>query len=137
MTTAMLKTAADQIESLVTELEASQAKVAALETQLGHAKTAAASDVKVAEETKAAIADKAKTAAAKLREVGLLSTDERRDSMATKLAADASAALDLLVKCAELVRVPKIGSVVVDNTAPVESADSAWDRRVASGSSKR
>ena len=137
MTVELLKTAAAQIDTLVKELETAQSKIAELTASAAQAKTASAAEAKVANEAKAAIAEQAKTAAAKLREVGLLSSDERRDAMAAKLASDSSAALELLTKCAEMVRVPKLGSVVVDTTVPAESANAAWDRRVASGTTPR
>jgi hypothetical protein len=115
----LLKQAADQLDKLATELEASEKQLA----QAKVVKTASADD-------KAQLIAQAKVAADKLLEAGLLSSTEKRDQFAAEIV-DHKVAIEKLAKLASAAQVPRMGKVVVDETTNLKTAssDEAWDTR--------
>jgi hypothetical protein len=115
----LLKQAADQLDKLATELEASEKQLA----QAKVVKTASADD-------KAQLLVHAKVAADKLLEAGLLSSAEKRDQFAAEIA-DHTVAIDKLGKLAAAAQMPRMGKVVVDDKPQTKTAgsDEAWDTR--------
>lgn len=125
-----LKTAADKLDAMASDLEAAhKAKLAAQKdaaTKLAAAKTAAAKptiDPKVAEQ--------AKVAADKLRSAGLISSADNANHFASEVANSHELALKQLAKIAEHVKAPRTARVVVDQVKTAESADSMWEARLA------
>lgn len=132
----LLKTAALQLEASASELEAAQAKIAAAEQKAA----AAAANTKVAaaesDSVKAGRTKLAKLAADKLLNCGMLSSTEKRDQFVTEIL-NHDQALTKIAKLAEHVKAPKLGSVVVDDTASkVESADDVWTKHANAALSK-
>jgi hypothetical protein len=129
-----LKQAADKIEKLATALEKAEADLAL-------AKTAAAQAEKVAEQAKQAktasdaaqakLGGLAKEAADKLLAAGLLSNAEKRDLFASQILNDHGSAISQISKLAAHVRAPKLGSVVVGTEHVAQTADQAWEARIA------
>jgi hypothetical protein len=116
----LLKQAADQLDKLATELEASEKQLA----QAKVVKTASADD-------KAQLLVNAKVAADKLFEAGLLSSAEKRDQFAANIA-DHTVAIEQLGKLASAAQMPRMGKVVVDDTktqTKTAGSDEAWDTR--------
>jgi hypothetical protein len=115
----LLKQAADQLDQLATELEASEKKLATVQV----VKTASADE-------KAQLLSHAKVAADKLLEVGLLSSAEKRDQFAAELV-DHKVAIEKIAKLAAATQVPRLGRVVVDEktTTKIAGSDEAWDTR--------
>jgi hypothetical protein len=131
----LLKQAADQLDKLASELEASEKALAQATAQ---AKTAAATPapVKPSEDEKAARLSQAKLAADKLLEAGLLSSAEKRDQFAAEIV-DPVVAIQKIAKLAETVSVPRLGRVVVDETqTKVASSDDVWAGHVRSALSR-
>ena len=130
-----IKKAAETMEALADQLEASEAsrtktaselstanaRIAELEGQLLEKKTASES---VTENRKAL----AKRAAATLLDAGMISTPERAESFANEIV-DPDTALVALHKFAEhSAKAPKVASVVPDDApAEVQSSDDVWD----------
>lgn len=117
----LLKQAADQLDALATELEATQKKVASAEV----VKTAAADDQKTG---RLALA---KVAADKLFSVGLISSAEKRDQFAAEIT-DPAVALQKLAKLADHVAVPSLGTVVLDKHIKEASSEDVWALHVQS-----
>jgi hypothetical protein len=126
----LIKQAADQIEKLVQAGQAQEAKIAQLTAEIATLKA----QPKLAHEDviKAEVAPLAKQAAAKLREIGLVSSDEKRDLLATQMVENPKLAYELVIKSASYIRAPKLGSVV-PTEQPDQSANASWDSRVARG----
>ena len=133
-----LKTAADTIEGLSADLEASHKKVAELQQSLnkvasekakleGAVKTASDSN----EEKKAQLAQLAKTAAANLKTAGLLSTDKAADHFAS-VVLDHGQALTQLAKLASVASTAQRTSRVVTDgsTTKVASAHEVFETRL-------
>lgn len=117
----LLKQAADQLDKLATELEAS-------EKLLAQTKVAAAQPAKASADEKAELLSLAKVAADKLLEAGLVSSAEKRDQFAAEIV-DHKVAIQKIAKLAASAQVPRMGRVVVDDTAQtkVASSDESWD----------
>jgi len=115
----LLKQAADQLDKLATELEASEKQLA----QAKVVKTASADD-------QAQLLVHAKVAADKLLEAGLLSSAEKRDQFAANIA-DHKVAIEQIGKLAAAAQMPRMGKVVVDDKPQTKTAgsDEAWDTR--------
>ena len=125
----LLKQAADQLDKLASDLEAADKAVADAKAQVeAQAKTAATKPEQTADDKAARLA-KAKVAADKLLEVGLLSSPEKRDLFASEIV-DPDVAIAKIAKLAESVQLPRLGKVVVDETTTkVASSDDVWDQR--------
>ena len=125
----LLKQAADALEKLASDAEAAEKAAAEAKAQVeARAKTAAAKPEQTADEKAARLA-KAKVAADKLLEVGLLSSPEKRDLFAAEIV-DPDVAIQKIAKLAESVQLPRLGKVVVDETTvKVASSDDVWDQR--------
>ncbi len=123
MTYKLLKQAADELDAVAAALDASDKKLAEVQKAATQAKTAA---VKVADNT-AKLGSLAKVAADKMLSVGLISSAEKRDSVAAELMSH-EAALAKLAKLSEIVSVPKLAQVVPSDPAQTKtgSADEAW-----------
>jgi len=113
-----IKTAADTIDSLATDLEKSHTKIASLKAELAKAKgtVKSASD---ADKVKRALL--AKTAAAALKTAGLLSSDKAADIFASTVL-DHDAALSQLTKLASVVSTARATSRVVVDTDGTKTA---------------
>lgn len=129
----MMKAAADQLDKLAAQLEQAastaeqaMAKAAAAEESAKQTKVASAN---AAGADKARLGQLAKTAAASVRQVGLLSSDKNEDAFASQLLTHENA----LAKIAELskyVSAPKLASVVAGGATSAPSADEVWDAKV-------
>lgn len=120
----LLKQAADQLDKLATELEAS-------EKQLAQTKVAAAQPAPSAQalaDEKAKLLSHAKVAADKLLDAGLLGSVEKRDQFAAQIV-DHKTAIEQLGKLASAAQMPRMGRVVVDGETHLKTASSAdtWD----------
>jgi DNA-binding FrmR family transcriptional regulator len=136
MSKELLKKAADQIEALEKALAEKSEECVKLAQHIEGVKTAADKQEAEAAQAHAALAVKAKTAAAKLRAHNQLTTDERADQWAALVLSDHGQALDSLAKLADhLSDAPKIASVV-PSTQKTETANDVWDSRIASWSSR-
>lgn len=123
MTYKLLKQAADQLEALATALEASDKKVAEVQTKAAQAKIA---ETKVADNT-AKLGELAKTAADKMLSAGLISSAEKRDAVAAELISHESA-LAKLAQLTGFVNLPKLAQVVPgESQTKVGTADDAWN----------
>lgn len=113
----LLKQAADQLDQLATQLEASEKLVA--QTKVAAAK---------GEDEKAQLLALTKVAADKLLEAGLLSSAEKRDQFAAEIS-DHKVAIEKIAKLASAAQVPRMGRVVVDERTQtkVASSDESWD----------
>lgn len=126
-----LKTAADKLTSTADLLEKAAAVLDKNTTQTSKQKTAAAQGQQKTAAEQARIGQLAKVAASKLREAGLISSQEQADVFANGLL-NHEQALAKIAQLTEHVTAPKIGSVVVDDTVTTpESADDVYEKRAA------
>jgi hypothetical protein len=131
----LLKTASAEVSKLADALEAAHKDLASAKETVKVAEAKAeqtkTASVKVAEDQKAAKAKLAKTAADKLLDAGLLSSTEKRDQFAAQIL-DHNVALTKIAELAKFAQAPKVGTVVVDDTAKASnSADEVWAKKVA------
>jgi chorismate mutase len=130
MSVELFKTAADTLEAQAAEI--SQLK-GALATKVSE-NVKLAQHIAQTKEAKApvsaAVAPLAKAAAARLHERGMFNTDARRDEFAANVL-DHGKALEALAKVAAyLPDAPKVGEVVMETSAPLDTADGVWARHI-------
>ena len=127
----LLEKQAEALESTAKQLDKTKADVTKAKTAaakaLKQAKTAAA--VKPAEVDKAKLAPLAKTAAANLRQAGLLSSQQNEDVFASEVLSHEKA-LAKIAQLAKFASTPRRAQVIEDDGAGAEpeSADSVWEK---------